>query len=107
MVRQFLMGGSISICNITIHALVMTAVVRTSQATVARVFRPTAVHRGAEEPRTEREDYRTRRYLEHRRPLCMRASIPLAEIDRLMNGDPDVITGLVERLEKPSKDVAG
>jgi hypothetical protein len=37
MVRQFLMGGFISICNITIHALVMTAVVRTSQATVARV----------------------------------------------------------------------
>jgi hypothetical protein len=37
----------------------------------------------------------------------MRASIPLAEIDRLMIGDPDVITGLVQRLEKPSKDVAG
>ena len=36
MVRQFLMGGFISICNITIHALVMTAVVRASQVTVAR-----------------------------------------------------------------------
>ena len=33
MVRQFLMGGVISICNIMIHALVMTAVVRASQAT--------------------------------------------------------------------------
>ena len=37
MVRQFLMGGFISICNIMIHALVMTVVVRASQATVARV----------------------------------------------------------------------
>ena len=37
MVRQFLVGGFISICNIMIHALVMTAVVRASQATVARV----------------------------------------------------------------------
>ena len=36
MVRQFMMGGVISICNIVIHALVMTAVVRASQATVAR-----------------------------------------------------------------------
>jgi hypothetical protein len=36
MVRQFLMGGAVSICNIVIHALVMTAVVRTSQATAAR-----------------------------------------------------------------------
>jgi Ion channel len=36
MVRQFLMGGAISICNIMIHALVMTAVVRASQATAAR-----------------------------------------------------------------------
>ena len=36
MVRQFLMGGAISICNIMIHALVMTAVVRASQATGAR-----------------------------------------------------------------------
>jgi hypothetical protein len=36
MVRQFLMGGVISISNIMIHALVMTAVVRASQATAAR-----------------------------------------------------------------------
>ena len=36
MVRQFLMGGVISICNIMIHALVMTAVVRASQATASR-----------------------------------------------------------------------
>ncbi len=35
MVRQFLMGGAVSICNIMIHALVMTVVVRTSQATAA------------------------------------------------------------------------
>ena len=35
MVRQFLMGGVISICNIMIHALVMTAVVRAALATVA------------------------------------------------------------------------
>ncbi len=32
MLRQFLFGGSISICNIVIHALIMTAVVRASQA---------------------------------------------------------------------------
>ena len=36
MVRQFMMGGVISICNIVIHALVMVAVVRASQATIAR-----------------------------------------------------------------------
>jgi hypothetical protein len=35
-VRQFLMGGTVSICNIIIHALIMTAVVRASQATAAR-----------------------------------------------------------------------
>lgn len=34
--RQFLMGGTVSICNIIIHALIMTAVVRASQATAAR-----------------------------------------------------------------------
>lgn len=33
MIHQVLMGGAISVCNIVIHALVMTAVVRTSQAT--------------------------------------------------------------------------
>jgi ion channel len=32
MLNQFLAGGVVSICNITIHALVMTAVVRVSQA---------------------------------------------------------------------------
>jgi hypothetical protein len=37
MLRQFLMGGSISVCNIVIHALVMTAVVRASQATAVKV----------------------------------------------------------------------
>jgi hypothetical protein len=36
MVSQFVMGGVISICNIMIHALVMTAVVRASQATAVR-----------------------------------------------------------------------
>jgi hypothetical protein len=36
MVRQLVMGGVISICNIMIHALVMTAVVRASQATAVR-----------------------------------------------------------------------
>ena len=35
MVRQFMMGGGFSICNIVIHALVMTAVVRASQGTIA------------------------------------------------------------------------
>jgi hypothetical protein len=37
MLRQFLMGGAVSVCNIVIHALVMTAVVRASQATAVRV----------------------------------------------------------------------
>lgn len=37
MLRQFLIGGAISICNIMIHALVMTAVVRASQVTAAKV----------------------------------------------------------------------
>jgi hypothetical protein len=32
MLNQFLAGGVVSICNIIIHALVMTAVVRVSQA---------------------------------------------------------------------------
>jgi Ion channel len=35
--QQLLIGGAISASNIVIHALVMTAVVRTSQATAARV----------------------------------------------------------------------
>lgn len=33
MLRQFLIGGLVSVCNIVIHALVMTVVVRASQAT--------------------------------------------------------------------------
>jgi hypothetical protein len=33
MLRQFLMGGLVSVCNIVIHALVMTVVVRASQVT--------------------------------------------------------------------------
>jgi len=36
MLRQFLMGGLTSVCNIVIHALVMTAVVRASQATAVK-----------------------------------------------------------------------
>jgi hypothetical protein len=37
MLRQLLMGGAISACNIVIHALVMTAVVRASQSTAIKV----------------------------------------------------------------------
>jgi Ion channel len=37
MLRQFLMGGLVSACTIVIHALVMTAVVRTSQATAVKI----------------------------------------------------------------------
>ena len=36
MLRQFLVAAVVSICNITIHALVMTAVVRVAQQTRAR-----------------------------------------------------------------------
>ena len=36
MLRQFLMAAAISVCTIVIHALVMTAVVRTSQATAVK-----------------------------------------------------------------------
>ena len=36
MLRQFLFGGFISISNIVIHALIMTAVVRASQAAAAK-----------------------------------------------------------------------
>ena len=39
MVSQFLTGGLISVCNIVIHALVMTAVVWASQAMVAWLLR--------------------------------------------------------------------
>jgi Ion channel len=37
MLRQFLMAGGVSTCNIVIHALVMTAVVRGSQAAAVKV----------------------------------------------------------------------
>ncbi|MGC1347061.1 MAG: two pore domain potassium channel family protein, partial [Methyloceanibacter sp.] len=37
MLRQLLMAAAISACTIVIHALVMTAVVRTSQATAVKV----------------------------------------------------------------------
>ena len=37
MLRQFLMAAAISVCTIVIHALVMTAVVRASQATAVKV----------------------------------------------------------------------
>jgi Ion channel len=43
MLRQFLFGGAISACNIVIHALVMTAVVRASQAAVKVAARPNVV----------------------------------------------------------------
>src|SRR5947209_7527422 len=36
MLRQFLVGGAVSACNIAIHALVMTIVVRVAQATGAK-----------------------------------------------------------------------
>jgi Ion channel len=36
MLRQFLVGGGVSIINITIHALIMTTVVRVAQAASAR-----------------------------------------------------------------------
>ena len=34
MLIQFLVGGIVSVCNITIHALVMTVVVRVARASV-------------------------------------------------------------------------
>ena len=41
MLMQFLVGGIVSICNITIHALVMTLVVRVAQASVSKTDHPT------------------------------------------------------------------
>ncbi len=32
MLRQFLIGGGVSVCNIAIHALVMTTIIRTARA---------------------------------------------------------------------------
>src|SRR4029078_710303 len=37
---QFLVGGIVSVCNITIHALVMTVVVRVARASVATTNHP-------------------------------------------------------------------
>ena len=36
MLRQFLLGGGISICNIAIHALVMTTIIRIARAVGAK-----------------------------------------------------------------------
>src|SRR3954463_12937247 len=36
MLDQFLIGGAFSVCNITIHALVMTAVVRVARSMAAK-----------------------------------------------------------------------
>ena len=41
MLMQFLAGGIVSICNITIHALVMTLVVRVARASVSKTDHPT------------------------------------------------------------------
>ena len=38
MLRQLLWGGAISVCNIAIHALVMTLVIRAAQAMESRHF---------------------------------------------------------------------
>ena len=37
MLRQFLVGGAVSVCNIAIHALIMTVVVRTASTVAARI----------------------------------------------------------------------
>ena len=40
MLIQFLVGGIVSVCNITIHALVMTVVVRVARASVKKSNHP-------------------------------------------------------------------
>jgi hypothetical protein len=40
MLDQFLLGGVVCICNITIHALVMTTVVRATRSVGARTMHP-------------------------------------------------------------------
>jgi hypothetical protein len=40
MLMQFLVGGIVSICNITIHALVMSVVVRVARATISTTDHP-------------------------------------------------------------------
>jgi hypothetical protein len=44
MLRQFLVGGALSLCTIVIHALVMTVVVRVAQRTGRRATRLPALH---------------------------------------------------------------
>jgi len=39
MLNQLLVGGAVSVCNITIHAFVMTMVVRVAQATAMKPIR--------------------------------------------------------------------
>ena len=47
MLRQFLVGAAVSICNIAIHALVMAAVVRVAQAMHRKpIFRPSLLLTG-------------------------------------------------------------
>ena len=41
MLHQFLVGGGASLCNITVHALVMAAVVRVSHFTATHTTEPT------------------------------------------------------------------
>jgi hypothetical protein len=36
MLRQFLVGGGVSVCNIAIHALVMTTIIRTARGVAAK-----------------------------------------------------------------------
>ena len=40
MLTQFLMGGVVSVCNITIHAMVMTAVVSAARASITKSPHP-------------------------------------------------------------------
>ena len=51
MLRQLLVGGAVSLVNITIHALVMTTVVRVAQAArVHREFASVPVSDGCYDP---------------------------------------------------------
>src|SRR5258708_6939710 len=43
MLLQFLVGGAVSVCNIAIHALVMTAVARVAQRTSSKNIRHPSV----------------------------------------------------------------
>ena len=44
MLRQFLVGGGVSLVNITIHALIMTLVVRVAQSRHARAYAHPSLH---------------------------------------------------------------